>query len=160
MGDISSENNLDSFVKKYNNCKKVAFRNTNAVQQSGVFLNKKSHLSIEEGFVGEYNVEQDGGNIMDIKFVKRDMLKEKPDQKNLGFGKYMTDYMFVMDWDKGQGWHDARIEPYGPVSIHPSCVTLHYALPNNCRSDKIARNNAAADTLSRTILKSVIIKSM
>ena len=64
---------------------------------------------------------------MDIKFVKRDVLKEKPDQKNLGFGKYMTDYMFVMDWDKGIGWHDARIEPYGPVSISPSCVTLHYA---------------------------------
>ena len=34
---------------------------------------------------------------MEIKFVKRDVLKEKPDQKNLGFGKYMTDYMFVMD---------------------------------------------------------------
>ena len=42
---------------------------------------------------------------MDIKFVKRDTLKEKPDQSNLGFGKYMTDYMFVMDWDKGVGWH-------------------------------------------------------
>ena len=64
---------------------------------------------------------------MDIKFVKRDELKEKPDQKNLGFGKYMTDYMFVMEWDKGEGWHDARIEPYGPISINPSCVTLHYA---------------------------------
>ena len=35
---------------------------------------------------------------MDIRFVKRDVLKEKPDQKHLGFGKYMTDYMFVMDW--------------------------------------------------------------
>ncbi|MCI8707585.1 MAG: branched-chain amino acid aminotransferase, partial [Lachnospiraceae bacterium] len=64
---------------------------------------------------------------MEIKFVKRDVLKEKPDQKNLGFGKYMTDYMFVMDWDQGIGWHDPRIEPYGPVSISPSCVTLHYA---------------------------------
>lgn len=37
---------------------------------------------------------------MDIRFVKRDVLKEKPDQKHLGFGKYMTDYMFVMDWTK------------------------------------------------------------
>ena len=33
---------------------------------------------------------------MDIRFEKRPVLKEKPDQKNLGFGKYMTDYMFVM----------------------------------------------------------------
>ena len=40
---------------------------------------------------------------MDIRFVKRDVLKEKPDQKHLGFGKYMTDYMFVMDWTKEDG---------------------------------------------------------
>ena len=64
---------------------------------------------------------------MDIKFVKRDVLKEKPDQKNLGFGKYMTDYMFVMDWTKEEGWKDARIVPEGPITLEPACVTLHYA---------------------------------
>lgn len=37
---------------------------------------------------------------MDIRFEKREHLQEKPDQKNLGFGKHFTDYMFVMDWDK------------------------------------------------------------
>ena len=41
---------------------------------------------------------------MDIRFEKREHLKEKPDQKHLGFGKYMTDYMFVMDWTKEEGW--------------------------------------------------------
>ena len=30
--------------------------------------------------------------MLDIKFIKRDVLKEKPDQNNLGFGKYFTDY--------------------------------------------------------------------
>ena len=64
---------------------------------------------------------------MDIRFVKRDVLKEKPDQKHLGFGKYMTDYMFVMDWTKEDGWKDARIVPEGPISLEPACVTLHYA---------------------------------
>ena len=64
---------------------------------------------------------------MDIRFVKRDVLKEKPDQKHLGFGKYMTDYMFVMDWTKEDGWKDARIVPEGPISLDPACVTLHYA---------------------------------
>ncbi len=64
---------------------------------------------------------------MEIKFVERAQLKEKPDQKNLGFGAYMTDYMFVMDWDREQGWHDARIEPHEPISLMPACVTLHYA---------------------------------
>ncbi len=64
---------------------------------------------------------------MEIKFIERAQLKEKPDQKNLGFGAYMTDYMFVMDWDREQGWHDARIEPHEPISLMPACVTLHYA---------------------------------
>ncbi len=65
---------------------------------------------------------------MDIKFIEREVLKEKPaDENHLGFGKYMTDYMFVMDWTKGQGWHDARIEPNAPILLDPACVTLHYA---------------------------------
>jgi len=66
-------------------------------------------------------------DIMDIRFEKRPVLKEKPDQKNLGFGKYMTDYMFVMDWTKEDGWKDARIVPEGPITMDPACVTLHYA---------------------------------
>ena len=35
---------------------------------------------------------------MEIRMEKCKELKQKPDQKHLGFGKYMTDYMFVMDW--------------------------------------------------------------
>ena len=64
---------------------------------------------------------------MDIRFEKAAKLKEKPDQNKLGFGKYFTDYMFEMDWDQGQGWHDARITPYAPIEIEPGCVILHYA---------------------------------
>ena len=64
---------------------------------------------------------------MEIRLIERQQLKEKPDQKNLGFGKYMTDYMFVMDWNKDQGWHDARIEPHEPIALDPACVVLHYA---------------------------------
>lgn len=64
---------------------------------------------------------------MEIRFEKCEKLKEKPDQKNLGFGKYMTDYMFMMDWTKDGGWQDARIVPYAPITLDPSCVTLHYA---------------------------------
>ena len=70
---------------------------------------------------------KDGKIDMDIRFVEREVLKEKPDWKKLGFGKYMTDYMFVMDWTVEEGWHDARIEPHAPIVLEPSCVTLHYA---------------------------------
>jgi len=34
--------------------------------------------------------------------------------------------MFIMDYDAGKGWHDARIEPYGPLSLDPATTVLHY----------------------------------
>ena len=53
--------------------------------------------------------------------------KEKPTNcKSLGFGKYFTDHMLIMDYDEGQGWHDGRIVPYGPISMDPGSTTLHY----------------------------------
>lgn len=54
-------------------------------------------------------------------------LKEKPqDQSKLSFGKYFTDHMFIMNYDQGQGWHDARIVPYAPIALDPSAMCLHY----------------------------------
>ena len=64
---------------------------------------------------------------MEIRVERIAVPKQKPDETNLGFGKYYTDHMFVMDYDAGQGWHDARIVPYGPIPLEPTCVTLHYA---------------------------------
>ncbi|MBO7702920.1 MAG: branched-chain amino acid aminotransferase [Solobacterium sp.] len=65
---------------------------------------------------------------MDIKITKAEVLKEKPtDESKLGFGKIFTDHMFVMEYDKGQGWHDPRIEPFHNFSLSPACSVLHYA---------------------------------
>ncbi len=65
---------------------------------------------------------------MDIKLEKTTNPKEKPDEKNLGFGNYMTDHMFLInyDGDKG-GWNNPRIVPYAPLEIEPNAVALHYA---------------------------------
>ena len=63
---------------------------------------------------------------MDIKITKTTAPKEKPDQRALGFGKYMSDHMFLMDWEKGKGWFDARIVPYAPIAMDPCSVVLHY----------------------------------
>jgi branched-chain amino acid aminotransferase len=52
--------------------------------------------------------------------------KAKPDEKNLGFGKFFTDHMFIMDYSKEKGWHDPRIVPYGPLSLDPSTMVFHY----------------------------------
>lgn len=64
---------------------------------------------------------------MDIRVELAKTLKEKPNQNNLSFGKIFTDHMFVMDYEKGKGWYDPRIEPYGPISLEPSCCVFHYA---------------------------------
>ena len=61
-----------------------------------------------------------------MKIIKREVLKEKPNFNDLGFGKIFTDYMFVMDYEEGKGWIDPRIEPYGPISLEPSAMIFHY----------------------------------
>ena len=64
---------------------------------------------------------------MDIKIIRTTAPKAKPDQKALGFGKYFTDHMFLMDYTREQGWHDFRIVPYGPIPMEPDAVALDYA---------------------------------
>ena len=53
--------------------------------------------------------------------------KPRPDENHLGFGKYYTDHMFIMDYDEGKGWHDARIVPYAPIVLDPAAMCIHYA---------------------------------
>jgi branched-chain amino acid aminotransferase len=64
---------------------------------------------------------------MEIKIERTATPKVKPDQKALGFGKYLSDHMFLMDYSAEEGWHDARIVPYGPIPMEPDAVALHYA---------------------------------
>jgi len=49
------------------------------------------------------------------------------DETKLGFGRIFTDRMFLAEWKAGQEWVDARIQPYGPFVLDPSCLVLHYA---------------------------------
>jgi branched-chain amino acid aminotransferase len=43
-----------------------------------------------------------------------------------GFGGVFTDHMATVRWDEGRGWHDARIEPYGPIALDPAAAVFHY----------------------------------
>ncbi|MEH7473539.1 branched-chain amino acid aminotransferase, partial [Priestia megaterium] len=36
------------------------------------------------------------------------------------------DHMFIMDYTEGQGWHDARIVPYQPITLDPASMIFHY----------------------------------
>ena len=46
---------------------------------------------------------------------------------NPGFGTHFTDHMLTVEWTPEQGWHDARITAYGPLSLDPATAVLHYA---------------------------------
>ena len=61
-----------------------------------------------------------------MKITKTTTPKQKPDEKSLGFGKYFTDHMFIMDYSQEKGWHDARIVPYAPFVLDPATTVFHY----------------------------------
>ena len=63
---------------------------------------------------------------MEIKIIKTTNPKVKPESSTLGFGKFFTDHMFIMDYSQEKGWHDARIVPFGRLDIHPASTVLHY----------------------------------
>ena len=63
---------------------------------------------------------------MEIKVIPTAAPKAKPDESSLGFGKIFTDHMFIMDWDSENGWQNARIEPFGNLSLHPAATVFHY----------------------------------
>ncbi len=46
---------------------------------------------------------------------------------NPGFGTHFSDHMFTVEWTPEKGWYDARITPYGPITLDPAAAVLHYA---------------------------------
>jgi branched-chain amino acid aminotransferase len=43
-----------------------------------------------------------------------------------GFGRVFTDHMVTIRWSAERGWHDGRLEPYGPITLDPATSVLHY----------------------------------
>ena len=50
----------------------------------------------------------------------------KPADDQLGFGTIFTDHMLNLDYSPDRGWHNPRIEPYGPFQLDPSTMVFHY----------------------------------
>ena len=61
-----------------------------------------------------------------LKKADKSQLKDKPDGDNLGFGVHFTDHMFLMKWDKQNGWHDAQICPFQDFTVNPAAMVFHY----------------------------------
>lgn len=65
--------------------------------------------------------------MLNIRMEKTTAPKTLPTAENpLKFGTIFTDHMFIMDYETGKGWHDARIVPYQPVVLDPAAMVFHY----------------------------------
>ena len=65
--------------------------------------------------------------MQEIRIERTKSPRQNPaDSTKLGFGQIFTDHMFIMNYDEGQGWHDPRIVPYGPLELDPAAMCLHY----------------------------------
>jgi branched-chain amino acid aminotransferase len=56
-----------------------------------------------------------------VSVSRRDEIHAAP-----GFGRYFTDHMVLIDYEVGAGWHDPRVVPYGPFTMDPATMILHY----------------------------------
>src|SRR5664279_2381538 len=43
-----------------------------------------------------------------------------------GFGRYFTDHMVRIDWTVAGGWGAGQVLPYGPLTLDPATMALHY----------------------------------
>ncbi len=63
----------------------------------------------------------------DITITRTSTPKQKPPMDDtLGFGRFFSDHMFVMDWSSERGWADARVTPYASFSMDPAAGVFHY----------------------------------
>ena len=44
-----------------------------------------------------------------------------------GFGRVFTDHMATARWTPDRGWHDAKVEPYGALTLDPATHVFHYS---------------------------------
>jgi len=63
---------------------------------------------------------------MDITINRTANPKSKPPQGDKSFGRFLTDHMFVMEYDTDRGWHSPIITPYAPLEMDPAAMVFHY----------------------------------
>jgi branched-chain amino acid aminotransferase len=54
--------------------------------------------------------------------AERERVLESP-----GFGQVFTDHMITLRWTAERGWHEGKLEPYGPFTLDPATAVFHYA---------------------------------
>jgi branched-chain amino acid aminotransferase len=65
---------------------------------------------------------------MDIQVVPiEDSQLRRPPTADYGFCVVFANRMFTQRYAPNRGWHDAKIEPFGPLELSPATASLHYA---------------------------------
>ena len=64
--------------------------------------------------------------MLNIKIEQTQNKKVMPAPKDMLFGANFSDHMFVMQYDRENGWHNPRIAPYGDITLSPAAMVLHY----------------------------------
>jgi branched-chain amino acid aminotransferase len=52
--------------------------------------------------------------------ARRESILVKP-----GFGQAFSDHMVTVRWQEEKGWHDAMLQPYGPLPLEPGTAVFH-----------------------------------
>lgn len=63
---------------------------------------------------------------MEIRTIRTQAPKQKP-MGELGFGKYFTDHMYMIEYREGKGWINECIRPYTGIMLDPATIVFHYA---------------------------------
>jgi branched-chain amino acid aminotransferase len=59
-----------------------------------------------------------------VERTKKSRIKEI-DFNNLEFGKYISDHMLLVEYDRGQ-WNNPAVVPFADISMSPAALSLHY----------------------------------
>ena len=73
-----------------------------------------------------------------MKFIKREVLKQKPDFSNLVFGKNISDYMLECDYADGK-WGEPVIKPVEDFALSPATMIFHYGQGRDASASKTRR---------------------
>jgi branched-chain amino acid aminotransferase len=67
----------------------------------------------------EFKVQPSSSRVPD---AERERILQAP-----GFGQVFTDHMITLRWSADRGWHDGKLESYGPFTLDPATAVFHYA---------------------------------
>jgi len=66
--------------------------------------------------------------LTDISVELAEPRRTPPKQEtDLGFGRYFSDHMFLLDYTPQRSWHNPRIVPYAPFILEPAALIFHYS---------------------------------